>query len=188
MLQIFRIAIVSIIFALLCSCATTSLSSYTDPAFTGVTFESIAIWADTSDLEWRQDLETSMQERVVTKTGARAVRVIDIAPPTRDYDAIEMFQLMRGAGIEAVIVVVFTDTGVAQTVSGNEYGVYTSEMPWAEAAVDLYQVESGAKVWTGTAKTQGDEFTDWRAIRRSAGSKVIAELLANGLLPPPIEE
>ena len=188
MLHIFRITIVSIFFAFLCSCVTTSLSSYTDPAFTGVTFDSVAIWADTSDLEWRQDLETSMQERVVTTTGAKAVRVMDIAPPTRDYDVTEIFQLMRGVGVEAVVVIVFTETGVAQTVSGNQYGVYTSDMPWAEAAVDLYQVESGTKVWTGTAKTQGDEFTDWEAVRRSAGSKVIAELLANGLLPPPREK
>ncbi len=85
-------------------------------------------------------------------------------------------------------MVTFTETGVVQTVSGNEYGVYTSDSPWAEAAVDLYQVESGAKVWTATVKTQGDEFTDWEAVRRSAGSKIIAELLANGFLPPPREE
>ena len=169
-------------------CVTTSLSSYTDPAFTGVTFDSVAIWADSNDLEWRQDLETSMRERVVSDTGAKAVRVIDFAPPTRNYDAAEIFQLMRGAGVEAVIVVAFTDTGVAQTVSGNQYGVYTSDMPWAEATVDLYQIESGVKVWTGTAKTQGDEFTDWEAVRRSAGSKVIADLLAKGLLPPPPRE
>ena len=188
MLQIFRIATASILFAFLCSCVTTSLSSYTDPAFAGITFDSVAVWVDTSDLEWRQDLESSMQERVVTNTGAKAVRVIDIAPPTRGYDASEIFELMRGAGVEAVIVVAFTETGVAQTVSGNQYGVYTSDTPWAVAAVDLYQVESGAKVWTGTAKTQGDEFTDWEAVRRSAGSKVIAELLANGFLPPPREE
>ena len=94
MLHIFRITIVSIFFAFLCSCVTTSLSSYTDPAFTGVTFDSVAIWADTSDLEWRQDLETGMRERVVSKTGAKAVRVIDIAPPTRGYDATEIFQLL----------------------------------------------------------------------------------------------
>ena len=173
---------------LLGGCVTTSLSSYTDPAFTGATFESIAVWANTSDLEWRQDLEKSMQERVVSNSGAKAVRVIDFAPPTREYDAAEIFQLMRGTGVEAVIVVAFTDTGVAQTVGGNEYGVYTNETPWAEAAVDLYEVESGAKVWTGTAKTQGDEFTNWVDVRRSAGRKVIAELLANGLLPLPSEE
>ena len=184
MLQIFRLATVTIFFALMCSCVTTSLSSYTDPAFTNITFDSVAIWVDTSDLKWRQDLETIMQERVVTTTGAKAVRVMDIAPPTRDYDVTEMFQLMRGVGVEAVVVIVFTETGVAQTVSGNQYGVYTHDMPWAEAAVDLYQVESGIKVWTGNTKTQGDEFTDWEAVRRSAGSKVIAELLASGLLPP----
>ena len=188
MFQIFRIAAASIFFALLCSCVTTSLSSYTDPAFTDVTFDSVAIWADTSDLEWRQNLETSMQERVVVKTGAKATRVIDIAPPTRDYDAAEIFQLIQGAGVEAVIVVALTGTGVTQVVSGNQYGVYTSEAPWSEAAIDLYQVESGAKVWTGTAKTQGDEMTDWEMIRRSVGSKVIAELLTNGFLPPPREE
>lgn len=188
MLQVFRIGLVSIIFAFLCSCVTTSLSSYTDPAFTGATFESLVIWADTSDLEWRQDLEAGMQERVVTKTGATAIRMMDIAPPTRDYDLTEMFQLMRGADTDAVIVVELTDTGIAQTVSGNEYGVYTSDMPWAEATVALYEVESGTKVWTGTVKSQGDEFTDWGAVRRSAGSKIIADLLANGLLPPPGEE
>ncbi len=184
---VLRITIVSCFFALLCSCATTSLSSYTDPAFTGTTFESVAIWADTTDLEWRQDLETSMQERVVATTGATAIRVMDIAPPTRDYDFNDVFQLMRGDGVEAVIVITLTETGVAQSVGGNEYGVYTSDTPWADMAVDLYQVESGAKVWTGTAKTEGDEFTDWEGVRRSAGNKVIADLLANGHLPLPSE-
>ncbi len=187
MLQIFRIGLVSIIFVFLCSCVTTTLSSYTDPAFADVTFDSVAVWADTSDLEWRQGLETSMQERIVLETGATAVRVIDFAPPTREHDATEIFQLMQGEGVEAVIVVTLTDTGATQVVSGNQYGVYTSEAQWAEATVDLYQLESGAKVWTGTAKTQGDDMTDWAAVRRSAGSKIIADLLANGLLPLPRE-
>ncbi len=187
MLHNFRLTTISVSLLFLSSCATTSISSYTDPAFTGVTFGSVAVWADTSDLEWRQDLETSMQERIVSTTGAKAIRTIDIAPPTRGYDAIEMFQLMQGVGVEAVIVVAFTETGVAQTVSGNEYGIYTSDMPWAEAAVDLYQVESGTKVWTGTAKTQGGDLANWDIVRRSAGNKVITDLLANGLLPPPAE-
>jgi hypothetical protein len=126
-----------------------------------------------------------MHDRVVTKTGAAAIRVIDIAPPTRDYDSTEVFQLMGGAGAKAVIVVTFTDTGVAQSVSGNQYGVYTSDSPWAQADVTVFEVESGAKVWTGTAKTQGDDMSDWATVRRSAGSKIVEELLAEGLLPPP---
>jgi len=56
-----------IVFTFLSSCATTSISSYTDQAFTNATFDSVAIWADTSGLEWRQDLETIMQDRMAKK-------------------------------------------------------------------------------------------------------------------------
>jgi len=188
MLHDFRPLKVAILVALLSSCASTSLSSYTDPAFTNATFDSVAIWADTKDLEWRRDLETNMQELVVTTTGAKAMRVLDIAPPTRDYNVAEVFKLMRGVGVAAVVVIAFTETGVTQSVSGNQYGVYTTEAPWAAGAVDMYEVESGAKVWTGTTKTEGDAFTTWKGIRNSQGSKVIAELLTSGLLPPPHEK
>jgi hypothetical protein len=173
------------VLALLSACASTSLTSFTDPDFVGVTFQSVAVWTDADDLEWRQDLEATMQDRILATTGAQVFRMVDIAPPTRDFDTTEVFQLMRVAGADAAIVVAFADTGVSQKVSGNQYGVYTSEMPWANATVVLYEVESGAKVWTGTAKTQGDEFTDWAAVRRSVGRKIIDELLANDLLPPP---
>ncbi len=81
----YRVVLAAAFVAVLCSCVTTSLSSYTDPAFTDATFDSVA-------------------------------------------------------------------------------------------------------VWTGTAKTKGDEFTNWHMVRDSAGSKVITELLANGLLPLPREE
>jgi len=187
MLHFLRVATVSISFLFLCSCATTSLSTYTDPAFADVTFDSVAIWADMGDLEWRQDLETRMQQRMATKTGAKATRVIDIAPPTRGYNVDEVFQLMRGVGIQAVLVVAFTETGIKQTISGSGDGVQTYNKPWGEATVDLYHVESGNKIWTGNATTRGDAFTDWEEVRRSAGTKIIAGLLADGLLPPPSE-
>ena len=57
-------------------------------------------------------------------------------------------------------------------------------MPWAQADVALFDTETGSKVWTGTAKTQGDEYTDWAAVRRSAGNKIVSDLLDNGLLRP----
>ena len=169
MLHLFRAATVVAPLVFLYSCASTSLSSYTDPAFVGATFDSVAIWADTNDMEWRQDLETRMQQRVVSKTGAQASRLMDIAPPTRGYSVDETFQLMLGAGIQAVIVVTFTDTGINQTISGNEYGVQTYDKPWGAASIDLYHVESGVKVWTGSASTRGNAFADWDDIRNSAG-------------------
>ncbi|MGB5690041.1 MAG: hypothetical protein WBM45_12255 [Woeseiaceae bacterium] len=110
-----------------------------------------------------------------------------VAPPTRDYEPSEVFQLLRGTDVEAVIIVSLTDTGVTQSVSGNQYGVSTYESPWAQADVTLFDIETGSKVWTGTAKTQGDEFTDWAAVRRSAGNKIVSDLLDNGLLRAPAQ-
>lgn len=183
----FRIATILISLAMLGACATTSFSSYKDPAFTDATFQSLAVFADSGDLEWRQDLETIMHDRIVATTGARAMRMVDIVPPTRDLDTSEMFQVLRAAGADAVLVVAFIDSGVTQTVSGNQYGVYTIESPWAQADVAVYEVETGTKVLTGTAKTEGDTGADWRTVRRSAGDKIIEDLVVKGLLPPPDE-
>lgn len=60
---------------LLQGCASTSISDYTDPSYADATFYSVAIWAKSDDLEWRQDLETKMQQRVQSHTGASAIRV-----------------------------------------------------------------------------------------------------------------
>jgi len=174
---------------LLASCASTSITDYTDPSYTETTFHSVAVWAHTTDLNWRQDLETRMQARVHSETGATAVRAIDISPPTRAFSVDETYQLLAGANVDAAIVVVFTDSGVSQSISSDGYGnVNTYDKPWSEATVNLVDVKSGSVAWTGTAKTRGNAFADWNDIRQSAGNQVIARLLANGILPPPVND
>ncbi len=171
---------------LLQGCASTSISDYTDPSYADTTFYSVAIWwAKSDDLEWRQDLETKMQQRVQSHTGASAIRVIDVAPPTRGFSVAEIYQLLQGANVDAAIVIVFTDKGVRQSVSSNGYGnVSTSDEPWGEATVEVVDIKSSMVAWTASTSTQGDDFTGWDDIRRSAGNRIISQLLSIGMLPP----
>ena len=170
---------------LLQGCASTSISDYTDPSYVDVTFYSVAIWAKSDDLEWRQDLETKMQQRVQSHTGASAIRVIDVAPPTRGFSVAEIYQLLQGANVDAAIVIVFTDKGVRQSVSSDGYGnVSTSDEPWGEATVEVVDIKSSMVAWTASTSTQGDDFTGWDDIRRSAGNRIISQLLSIGMLPP----
>jgi hypothetical protein len=170
---------------LLQSCASTSLSDFTDPSYTDATFYSVAVWAKTDDLEWRQDLETGMQNRVHSVTGASAIRVIDIAPPTRGFSVEETYQLLQGANVDATIVLVFTDTGINQTYQTDGYGnLQTHNKPWGAATVDVVDVKTSAVARTGNTNTRGNAFADWDDIRQSAGNQVIKKLLAIGMLPP----
>lgn len=166
------------------SCVSTSLSDFTDPSYADVTFYSVAIWAKTDDLAWRQDLETGMQNRVHSETGASAIRVIDIAPPTREFSVVETYQLLQGANVDAVIVIVFTDTGIKQTYHATDGNLQTYNKPWGQATVNLVDVKSSVIAWTGSTNSRGNAFADWDDIRQSAGNEVIKKLLAIGMLPP----
>ena len=139
----------------------------------------------TDDLAWRQDLETGMQNRVHSKTGASVFRVIDVAPPNRGFSVEETYQLLQGANVDAAIVVMFTNTGISQSYQTDSYeNLQTQNRPWGEATVNVVDVKSSIVAWTGNTKTGGNAFADWGDIRQSVGNQVIKKLLAIGMLPP----
>jgi hypothetical protein len=187
----FRLFIIYSVIALSATgCATTSISDFTDPAYADMTYQSIAVWAKTEDLEWRQDLESVLQDRIVAKSGADATRVIDFAPPTRGFSNEEVLQLAQGRNIEAILVIAFTASGINQTYATNvgTGQLDTYNRPWGNAEAMLIDVQGSSIAWKGNTSTSGNGYANWETIRASAGSTLVSRLLEIGLLPQPPNE
>lgn len=62
-------------------------------------------------------------------------------------------------------------------------GGYNVNKPWARFTAELYDVETGEKVWYATANTGGNAFAKWKTIVRSMAGKTVSKLAKDGLIP-----
>jgi hypothetical protein len=80
------------------------LPSYTDPAFAGVSFRSIAALSDTGDLEWRKAFERTLTEEMLDEE-AVCIEASALMPPTRSYTEVQLREILRERGIDAWLTV-----------------------------------------------------------------------------------
>lgn len=175
--------IVWIIFVV-AGCASTSLSSFTDPEYTERTFRSVVVWADSADLELRQALETTLVNQLKADTGASVVRSIDVAPPTRGFSSVEIVQIFRGENIEAAITIMLADSTTPQQGGFKIFGdLSSSAIPMGAAKINLIDIDAETIAWTSTASVSGNTYASLQDARKSAARAVVRELLNIGLLP-----
>jgi hypothetical protein len=87
-----------------CSQSGQWLPSYTDPDFQNVAFRSIAVFSDTSDLDWRKSFERGVTEAMRDEE-ASCTEGSMLMPPTRAYTAEQVRDVLRGRGIDAWLTI-----------------------------------------------------------------------------------
>ena len=147
-------------------CASTSMTSFTDPSYRSTSFSRLLVIANLSDLQWRQRLERRLVQEF-RENGIFAMEGMNLFPPTRDLTDQEKIDLLIQNQIDSYIVVGVGEIGTQQvyipqtgsstktegsvSVYGNiatyrekskttAYGGYTVSKPWAQFDAKLFDV------------------------------------------------
>jgi hypothetical protein len=180
-------------------CASTNLTSFKDPAFHNTTFSHILIIANTSDLQWRQNLESRMVE-AFKDAGVDAVQSIILFPPTRNLSTDEKVDLLVKNNIDAYLSINVGESGVQSVyvppigktvVEGNQVyedpnkivgGNYTLSKPWANFQTSLHETSSGSTAWIANSSTGGNAYANFSTVINSYCDKVVKQLKEDGLI------
>ena len=192
---------------LLTGCAWTSMNSYRDPTSHGRDpMSGIAIFAVIGDLGLRQTVELVAAKRFTELTSTRAVRAMDLLPPTRQISAQEATKTLLDSGIDGVLFMILTDAytetyqapGMAMTsgfasIYGNSinYQGQTTYVPGARTTkprntynLMMADLRTGDIVWIASTFTRGNGYADTSVMTDSLVRSTIKELLAERLLLP----
>jgi hypothetical protein len=202
------ILLVCIIAFIAGGCASTKISSFTDPSYRSKTFHRIVVVAGISNLEGRKNVESSFVKEFEHR-GIYAVEGINIFPPTRTMSTDEMSDALRSNQIDGVLYISVGDAGVSQeyvpptstttktkgtvSVYGNSAsyqersktttdGGYTISKPWAKYEVKLFDAENGQNAWLASASTKGNAYANSNTVVNSFSSKTIDQLKNDGLI------
>jgi hypothetical protein len=91
---------------LLGACASTrttpSITAYTDPDFTGHTFQWVAVAVDDGDLAWRTLLETHLVAEL-RERGVNAQSALQLFPPTREWSVQQKRSELIRRGFDGIV-------------------------------------------------------------------------------------
>ena len=194
---------------LLACTARTSITSFVDPAYRQThTFPSVAVFAMGVGLEERQTIEDTVAQRFADH-GVRAIRGIDVVPPTRQVTDKEWTQDVLASGADTVLIISKTGQGVshayvpqtyypgatsgtAQTVGdmtffnfnqnpGYTTGGHTISKPRVTYSAVLFNVQNGQPMWKADAKSRGNAFADYNDLGRSVADETVDQLIRDRL-------
>lgn len=203
-------------FALVCiaalfgfgGCASTSMTSFTDPAYRATNFSRVLVVVNLSDLQWRQRIESRMVEEFRDK-GIFALEGMNLFPPTRDLTDEQKVDLLLQNGIDSYLVIGVGETGTQQvyipqtgsstkkegnvSVYGNTatyreksttttYGGYTVSKPWANFDAKLFDVSNGQNAWVASAFTGGNAYANFNTVINSFCGKTVEQLIKDGVV------
>lgn len=193
-----RILVFFVVIAI-AGCASTNMISFKDPAFQNATFSRILVIANSSDLQWRQKLESRMVE-AFKDAGVDAMQSIFLFPPTRNLSIDEKVDLLVKNNIDAYLSINVGESGVQSVyvppigktvVEGNQVyqdpnkivgGNYTISKPWAEFQTSLHEASSGSTAWIANSSTGGNAYANFNTVINSYCDKVVEQLKQDGLL------
>jgi hypothetical protein len=196
--------------ALLLACvARTNVTSFVDPAYREThTFLSVAVFALGVGLEERQTIEGTVAQRFA-EHGIRALRGIDLVPPTRQVTEEEWSRAVVASAADTLLLIAKvgqdvshvyvpptyypgTTSGTAQTFGnttsfnftqspGYTTGGYTISKPLATYTAVLLNVQDGQPVWKADAHSRGNAFANYNDLGRSLADETVKKLIADQL-------
>lgn len=88
----------------LAGCASTSMTTFVDPALAGRRYGKVMVHVASSDLALRKQIEARGVERL-QDIGAPAASALDLFFPGREYSADELLTTLKTNGVEAVLLI-----------------------------------------------------------------------------------
>jgi len=171
---------------LLPGCAATSLTSYSDPAFTTTSYWKFAVMVGGLQLDERQALENRLVGALRNKAVA-AESTMRLFPPTREVSDDEVSSALLADGYDALLYVQRVDAGSkiepswTQIFGGSASG-NTAEHLYAAFDTRLVDLRSGQVAWIASAKTGGSEYAGVAEVVDSFASRTADALEEKQLL------
>lgn len=188
----------------LAGCASTQMTSFTDPAFKGLTFHHFIVVARSNNLSTRLWLESHL---VQTLTSHRifATASILLFPPTRKFSDEQMRDSLLRHNFDAYIVVDVGESGVesiylpptgatTKTTQNSTYewtsttsivGGGTIEKPWADVRTTMCDASTNHVIWIADSFTGGNGYASFNTVIDSYCNKVFERLENAGLVHEP---
>jgi hypothetical protein len=172
----------------LAGCASTSLTSYRDPAFADARFGKVAVLASGVQLDDRIALENRMVGALRNKRIA-AEAVIRLFPPTRQISDEDLRTALLAEGYDAILYIQRVESGSKIQPSwtqmfGGSSANNMAERLYASFDASLVDLETLKVAWMASARTGGSEYADGTEIVASfaegtADALESKQLLAN---------
>lgn len=185
---------------LLTSCATTNITSFTDPEFKGKKYKKFIVVTPNLNLEYSNLLQNKICESIKYKK-ASCTSSLETFPPTRLYNDEEISNVLIDNKIDAYLIVTYGGSisnsqqiGSISSETANVYGntitAYSSTVPINSFSrsdgysIILIDTQSKNKAWVGGAKTQAQglaNITD-DVFTTSLSQEIASKLKEDGFL------
>lgn len=182
----------------LSSCATTKMSSFTNPDIKISTYKKILVFGNTRDIDFRKTLEADLVNEF-TSNGKNAVSRINIVSPLKEYTQNELNQIYAENEIDCIVSVSVIDASEessyipqetqinykSQYVDGELVSVpyttttggYSVSYPKASFEIVFVDTKTGELALKATANSKGDEFSTMKTISKSLAKKIVKEFI-----------
>lgn len=182
----------------LTGCASTTLTSYTDPAFANKQYKSFIVDYGTSDLDRKIFVEKEVV-RLLKEKGIAAYTGLMLFPPTRKFTEKEAAKLIMNTGAEGYITITLTNAYTTSsyvpptyTTTQNYYGGYTTSSsggysvtkPRESFKVELIDIASGKKAYQATGKTRGTAHSNAEGMSKILALGLVEKLIEDKILIP----
>ena len=198
--------VLALLSTLLAGCATTRMTSQVNPELMDRGFDKVLVQCSFQSLEHRQLAEEKLCEEISRTAGCQCLKSSDVFFPGEEHSAEQIASRVAELDIDGVLTLQPTGSGTSSTyvpqtthttgsakVSGNTitgssttqtYGGYNISKPWAAWEAILRSTADGRVAWYATAASGGNAFAGWDDLIRSASTKTVAKLIADGVLHP----
>ena len=197
------------LFISLSGCASTSITSYTDPDYRAVQFKKILVVANTNKLSDRLAMENrfvgAFEDNNITAIGSYT-----IFPPTREFSDSSKIEIMLRNNIDCCLMLYFGQRVIEQiqipvigsltksaiTKNNNEAKISSNttfiggqvvDKPYAEFEIKLFDVYNGRTAWIANSLTGGSAYSDFNIVYKSFCDKIIDRLFEDNLIWTPKE-
>jgi len=161
------------------------------------------VWVVSEDLNVRLAMEEEFEGKGVDYD-IEIIPALDVFFPGESYSEDEVWETLRRREIATVLYLVPGTSGAqavqlpsstttqctlwtgsprrcAQTRETTSGGGSAS-LPWAEYSIDLIDATDGMPIWTATATSGGNAFSDSDNLRKSLVGKTLEQLREDGIL------
>lgn len=206
--------LIILLFVLFCfGCASTNITSITDPDYRGTQVKHLLIVADLKDLSMKQSVEQKFKETMMNNYTVNVSASYDVLPPTREYTEKDLRSIFSKNGIDSVLMLTVTDAGYQTethtvnqpyrtqgqvTRTGNQYQyqattsggpqTYTNNKPYLSMRTEILDPFKKKVIWVATSNSKGNSWVNINFVLSNYINEVAKKLAADGLITPKPKE
>ncbi len=180
------------------SCASTKISSFSNPDVDFSKYKTILVCGDCQDIEFRKALETDIVN-AFTEKSITAISYITIISPVKEYTEEELKKIYSDNKIDAFLTVTIISSSketvyIPPTTTTNytsryengrlvqvpyttTSGGYSVSYPKTSFEIILKDINTNEIAFKATAKSEGDEFSSMKTLSKSLAKEIVSEFM-----------